>query len=1195
MPTVRLLGPVDVIDDHGVVHTPGSPLRCTLLSLLALQPCTAVDTERLLDRIWDGRPPASGLRALRFHISRLRSELGIADLIVTVGSAYRLDAKTDLVRLADGLAFDTDADALAALLATRRGDPFLGASACSALDHERRRLDELTLTITERRYQYSLAEDDTSVIGDLTRLCLDHPVRESLWALLIRAHYQAGNQADALRAATTLRINLRDELGVDPSRELQQLELQILDHDVPPAPTRGTPGINSSAASTLPRPPLGHSAGGRWTHSHVPRPRLDLEGSPDPIDACGLLWSEEVVAVRLPRRLGDAALSSCVGREHELEVLREAWASVVAGRRRLALVSGEPGIGKTRLVAELASTADASAIAYGWCDQDTSAAYFPWVTIVRSLARSHPDVLAEAVAPALATEIHRLVSELCSQDLPVAGDASITRMYLFDAIDTFLAAVSARHPLLVVLDDLHWADGGTLAIIRHLMRSDRDEPLLIVGTYRDTDVDRTHPLTLSLHDLQREPGTVRVSLSGLEHDSVGALIADRAGHAASQEFVDLIYDETEGNPYFTEEVLTHLAESGGMEQDVRGDWVNTMPLVDVGVPEGIRDALGRRLSRLPAETNEVLSVAAVAGREFDLVVVGEVLSLALLDVIERLEPALDAGLVRLDSGSNVGTFAHALVRESLLGEMRSTRRTRVHWSVGRSLGSRAGVAPAVVAHHLCEGALAGDVGEAVAAALDAAAAADRLGASEDVSAWSERAIDVLGDAADQYPELHILALYTRGSAQVFSRSLDAPPSTDLVEATALALNRGDYVLALRALTLAIRATPLPPVVETLAVRAVDEAPAGSLCAAIARGLRAYLAAVRGRPFAVADVDPAIEALDAGIPPELSWYLRDSFLELLLGLPDLERCLDVHLSTIAFGERHDSPTMIGMANAGLSWLAARCGDRVAMVAASQRVRTTMRGGGWNSVYAVDISLAMADGRLDDAEVLISDASTLVGPDSPLMILFDYQFGVLAHLRGSHGVTAGVATSRFPRFVNPPWEVARRSARDGDWKTATSSLASLMAHSAGELHRPLPIMNVLVSVAEAAGLVRDVDRAAMLIPELVPYAGQMAIGPILDELKFPVSSILGRLRALTGDPDRGIADCEAGQLLATAMHTPLLAAESSMVLADVLVLRGRDTDTVRARELVTDAIGVADSCGAYGVVDMGRRLLDSARPS
>ena len=660
--------------------------------------------------------------------------------------------------------------------------------------------------------------------------------------------------------------------------------------------------------------------------------------------------------------------------------------------------------------------------------------------------------------------------------------------------------------------------------------------------------------------------------------------------------MDLIYDETEGNPYFTEEVLTHLAESGAMEQDVHGDWVNTLPLVDVGVPEGIRDALGRRLSRLPAETNEVLSVAAVVGREFDLVVIGEVLSLALLDVIERLEPALDAGLVHLRAGSSVGSFDHALVRESLLGELRSTRRTRVHWLVGRAFASRSGVAPAVVAHHLCEGALAGDVGEAVAAAIDAAAAADQLGAQEDAFAWSERAIEVLGDAAEEYPELYNVALYNRGVARAFSHSLDGGPPSDLAAATSLALDRGDHGLALRALALAIRATFNPATLENLAVRAVDEAPAGTACGAVARGLHAFLAAFRGRPFDVADADAAIEALDAAIPLDLSWYVRDTFVELLLGLPDLDRCRDVIVSTLAIGERHQSPSMIGMATIALSWLGARRADRTAMEAAAQRVPTTVSGGGWNVVDAIDISLAMADGRLVDAEVLIHDASDLVGPDSPLTILFDYQYGVLAHLRGARDATSDAPASHyFSRFVNPPWEVARRSARDGDWETATSSLTALMPHSVDELRKPLPIINVLASVAEAAGIVRDVDRAAMLIPALEPYCGQMAIGHSACELKFPVSSLIGRLRALTGDLDVGVADCEAGLLLATAMQTPLLAAESSMVLADVLVLRGRDTDTVRARELVTDAIGVADSCGAYGVVHMGRRLLDSARPS
>ena len=288
-------------------------------------------------------------------------------------------------------------------------------------------------------------------------------------------------------------------------------------------------------------------------------------------------------------------------------------------------------------------------------------------------------------------------------------------------------------------------------------------------------------------------------------------------------------------------------------------------------------------------------------------------------------------------------------------------------------------------------------------------------------------------------------------------------------------------------------------------------------------------------------------------------------------------------------------VIGMATIALSWPGARRADRAAMETVVQRVRTTLRGGGWDGVLAVDISLAIADGRLDEADVLIQEASALALPDSPLALLFGYQSGVLAHLRGVPDDTSGAPTSRFSRFPTPRWEVARRSARDGDFETATSTLTALMPHTLDDLRRPLPIVNVLVAVGEAAGLVRDVDRAAMLIPALVPYAGQMAIAYEVCELKFPVSSVLGRLRALTGDIDGGIADCEAGLALVTTMQTPLLAAESSMVLADVLVLRGRDTDTVRARELLTDAIGVADSCGAYGVVDMGRRLLDSAHRS
>lgn len=252
MPTVRLLGPIDVIDEHGVVHTSGSALRRTLLALLALRPGSAIEAERLLDMAWDGAPPASGLRALRFHMSRLRAEIGIDDLIVTVGSGYRLDADTDLDRVVRALDEPHAGTALlTALQSIWRGESIQDAQSCTALDHERRRLDELHLTLMERLCSARVDGGDCTIIGDLTRLCLDHPLRESLWSILIQAHYRAGNQADALRTLTQLRLSLRDELGVGPSPGIQELEFQILQHDLQ------TPEADTIAARG-PRRPSGN-------------------------------------------------------------------------------------------------------------------------------------------------------------------------------------------------------------------------------------------------------------------------------------------------------------------------------------------------------------------------------------------------------------------------------------------------------------------------------------------------------------------------------------------------------------------------------------------------------------------------------------------------------------------------------------------------------------------------------------------------------------------------------------------------------------------------------------------------------------------------------------------------------------------------------------------------------------------------
>jgi predicted ATPase/DNA-binding SARP family transcriptional activator len=250
MSTVRVLGPVDVVDDDGRVHAPASPIRRTLLALLALDAGRTVDADALLERAWNGSPPQSGLRALRFHISRLRAELGIDNVIVTDGHGYRLEADTDLAML-DAVSDRGDAstEELSATLAIWDGSTFTGTA---PIEREQHRLAELRLDLMERLFRERVSTGDTNgVVAELTALCYDHPLREGRWATLITAHYRNGNQAEALRGYDRLRVSLRDTLEVDPSPDLRRLHEQVLaqDPDLGPSPTR-----SSSTRVSLPSP-----------------------------------------------------------------------------------------------------------------------------------------------------------------------------------------------------------------------------------------------------------------------------------------------------------------------------------------------------------------------------------------------------------------------------------------------------------------------------------------------------------------------------------------------------------------------------------------------------------------------------------------------------------------------------------------------------------------------------------------------------------------------------------------------------------------------------------------------------------------------------------------------------------------------------------------------------------------------------
>ncbi|HEY2160260.1 MAG TPA: AAA family ATPase [Solirubrobacteraceae bacterium] len=681
-------------DGESIEHRLERRQARVLAALLVLRRERPMRREELIEAIWPQSSWGQHEGALRVLLSAVRRVFGPEALTGRVELRLELpgevwvdveQAAAEVAVAERALREDRLADAAAAArtAASLVAEPLLAGETASWIEDARRDLDDLAVGALELEAGAELKRGNSRDAARAAReLVTRAPYREVGHALLMEALAAQGNTAEALIAYERLRQLLRDELGTTPSHAVSDLHGRLL---------AGADSADPQAAQS----------------TSGDAPRLPLPVALAPVD--GLRF---------------------VGRDAELRALEEAWRGASAGSRRVTLIAGEPGIGKTSLVGELArlAHADGGTVLYGRCDEDAGFAFQPFVEALRAYVTGCPPPLLRELAGRGAPELARVLPELA--DLlgdvrpPTRPDAALDQYLMFEAVVGFLAAVADRAPLLLVLDDLHWAARPTLQLLRHLVRSPPDMAVCVVGTFRDTEVQSTglargtsHPLTEMLADLRREPGIERLALLGLRQEDVEVMLTletDGALDPKGRSLARAVHEETQGNPFFVGEILRHVAEAG--KEPAAGEEID---LAQLGIPEGVREVVSRRLMRLSEDATRVLTVAAVAGPTFTLPLLERIPDAGATP--DALLDALDEGVrarVLVESERRRGryAFAHALVRQAVYTDLTAARRGRLHRQVGEALEELYGDDPEQhlheFAHHFAQAA-AGEEDKAI--------------------------------------------------------------------------------------------------------------------------------------------------------------------------------------------------------------------------------------------------------------------------------------------------------------------------------------------------------------------------------------------------------------------------------------------------------------------------------------------------
>jgi class 3 adenylate cyclase/tetratricopeptide (TPR) repeat protein len=535
--------------------------------------------------------------------------------------------------------------------------------------------------------------------------------------------------------------------------------------------------------------------------------KLGLKGVPEPVAACEVRY-EVTTTDEVPARL------PMVGRDVEFGRLADRLTEAIAGRGGLVTIIGEPGIGKTRMLEELAERARQAGahVLFGrGFESEGSPPYGPFVEALTVYVATVDALELRADLGPASSPFAQLVPKAREilPDIPesVAVQPDEERFRVIDAVAQFLVARSRRAPLVVCLDDLQWAEKGTVAMLRHLARFASPLRILVVGAYRGEDVDKGHPLTGALQALERETQLDHLTLEPLGDQGVKAMLESLARQELSAKVAAAWSREVGGNPFFIEEVVRHLIETDDLYRDESGRWTTTRPIRELTVPEGVHNVVARRLSRLSEAAHNLLGVAAAVEGTFRFDIVAQVAGLTEFDALDAIDEAVGARIVK-DAGSDSYVFANALIRHSLYDHLTSSRRMRLHRRMAEALSTAYGARPTsaqageIAAQYHRSRALSG-AEAGVNFALVAADHAQATGAHDEAAAFLRMVLDLLPEGDERRPSLRgrlgivlAWALAFDEAVQVAAAAGDAIAEAEGKQAAAAYLSDAAYVCAM---------------------------------------------------------------------------------------------------------------------------------------------------------------------------------------------------------------------------------------------------------------------------------------------------------------------------------------------------------------------------------------------------------------